>query len=426
MRFPRFVFAPVVALAILTGPSLSVPDVWAAGKEKVLYAFKGGRDGTTPVGVLVADAAGNLYGVTLSGGAYGGGTVFRLVPSDTGWKESVLHAFGKGDDGVSPYNLVLDGGGSIYGTTAGGGGAQKLCPEGCGVVYAITRDPQGIWSEKVVHRFQPEQGDGSTPNGALILDAKGNIYGTTTQGGTGSCNGGCGTAFEMTPAKDGSWNERVLYSFAGGDDGSFPYAGLLFGANGDMYGTTSEGGPNNNGTVFQLASSNGKRVKSTLYSFGGYPDGELPGSSSLVADKAGNLYGTTQVGGSFACGCCGCGTVFELRDLSGEWTENILHDFSGKKDDRYPFGPILDGAGNVCGTTSGSIHGQSGTVFELVASGSGWKERAVYAFRPGSDGYAPRGGVLERARDLYGVAAFGGDLNCGEGRGCGVVYGIVP
>jgi len=423
----KFCLRVAAVLAVLTMAFAPAPGAWAASKEKVLYAFKGGKDGTTPVGVLVADAAGNLYGVTLSGGAYGGGTVFKLTPSGTGWKETVLHAFGNGNDGVNPYNLILDGTGNIYGTTAAGGGAQKLCSEGCGVVYAVTRNSKGNWSEKVIHRFHPEQGDGGAPNGALILDATGNIYGTTTQGGTGSCNGGCGTVFEMSPAKDKGWEERVLYSFAGGDDGSFPYAGLLFDAKGDMYSTTSEGGPSNNGTVFELAFSGGKWVKNILHSFGGYPDGELPGSGSLVSDKAGNLYGSTQVGGSYACGCCGCGTVFELQDSNGEWSESILHDFSGKKDDRYPFGPIFDGKGDLYGTTSGSLNGQSGAVFELVpSSGNQWKERTVYAFRLGSDGYAPSGGVLEKAENLYGVAAEGGDLNCGEGHGCGVVYEIVP
>ncbi len=336
-------------LAILTMALASAPGARGAGKEKVLYAFKGGNDGTTPIGVLVADAAGNLYGVTLSGGAYGAGTVFELTRSGKAWMEVVLHAFGAVDDGADPYNLIIDGSGKIYGTTVAGGGAQELCSEGCGTVFALTRNSKGRWSEQVIHRFKPSQGDGSGPYGMLIRDASGNIYGTTSQGGTGSCNGGCGTVFEMRRGKGSAWNAGVLYSFLGSDDGSWLYGGLVMDAKGTMYGTTGEGGPNNSGTVFQMALSGGKWVKTTLYSFGGYPDGETPTDSSLVLGKSGNLYGTTQNGGSYACGCCGCGTVFELSGSNGEWTESILHDFTGKKDEAYPFGPILDGAGDLYG-----------------------------------------------------------------------------
>jgi len=418
-------------LAIFITSLALVPDAWAGGKEKVLYAFKGGNDGTAPVGALVADASGNLYGVTLSGGINGTGTVFQLAPSGKSWKETVLHTFGSGNDGAEPYNLTLGDAGKIYGTTVAGGGAQQLCSEGCGTVFALTRDAQGKWSEKVIHRFKPEQGDGAGPYGALILDASGTLYGTTSQGGTGSCNGGCGTVFEMTSGKGKQWTEQVLYSFAGGGDGSWLYGGLLMNAKGDtMYGTTGEGGQYGNGTIFQIALSGGTWTKTTLYNFRGYPtDGETPGDSSLIFDNVGNLYGTTAYGGTHACGCCGCGTVFELHSSNGHWSERILHDFSGEKDDRYPFGPILGGNGHLYGTTSGQINGQTGTVFELIPASEKkheWQEQVVYGFRRGNDGYAPSGGVVRRAGDLYGVASFGGDLSCGEGYGCGVIFEITP
>ncbi len=417
----------MVVLATLAIALVLVPSSWAADKEKVLYSFKGGTDGTTPVGTLAADVAGNLYGVTLSGGMNGTGTAFKLTRSSKVWKETVLHTFGSGNDGANPYNVILDRAGNVYGTTAIGGGAQKLCSEGCGTVFALTRNARGKWSERIIHRFKPGQGDGAGPYGVLILDASGNIYGTTSQGGTGSCNGGCGTVFEMTPRKGNEWSERVLYSFAGGDDGSWPYAGLLVDAKGNMYGTTGEGGQYDNGTVFQMVLSGRIWTKTTLYSFRGYPsDGETPGDSSLIFDKAGNLYGTTAYGGTHACGCCGCGTVFELHSSNGQWSEGVLHDFTGRKDDRYPFGPVFDGAGHLYGTTSGQINGQAGTVFELIPSSEEWKEQVVYGFRRGRDGYAPSGGVVRRAGDLYGVAAFGGDLNCGEGYGCGVIFEVIP
>jgi uncharacterized repeat protein (TIGR03803 family) len=419
---------PIVVFAILTMALVLVPSTQAASNERVLYSFKGGLDGMTPVGTLAADAAGNLYGVTLSGGTYGGGTVFKLTPSGKTWKGVVLHAFGRGNDGVNPYSVTLDSAGNVYGVTAIGGGAQKLCSEGCGTVLELTKDSRGKWSDKIIHRFRPEQGDGAIPEGALILDATGNIYGTTIQGGTGSCNGGCGSVFEMSPAKGNGWNERVLYSFAGGSDGSFPYAGPVFDPHGSIYGTTYEGGAYGYGTVFRLVESSGQWTEEILYSFGTYPDGEGPGNSPLILDKKGNLYGTTAYGGSFACGCCGCGTVFALqRSSRGEWPESILHDFSGGKDDRYPFGVIFDEGGDLYGTTSGEINGQKGTVFELVPSSGGqWKIRVLYGFRGGNDGKAPSGGVVRKAGKLYGVAAFGGDLNCGAGQGCGVVFEVSP
>jgi len=386
-----------------------------AGTEKVLYAFKGGKDGETPVGSLVADAQGNLYGVTQSGGAYGIGTVFKLTHVGSGWKEEVLHTFGTENDGANPNGVIVDDAGNLYGTTTIGGGVQQLCPAGCGTVFMLTSTSGEHWKETVIHRFQPSKGDGANPYSALVRNKEGVMYGTTLYGGAGACHGGCGTVFVLRPIGKNHWTERVLYSFQGGSDGAQPYPGVTFDRNGDMYGTTYQGGSFGQGTVYQVTLSGGQWVEAVLYSFGGSPDGSGPGDSPVIFDKAGDIYGTTAYGGS---PFCDCGTVFELQRRKGGWSESILHSFSGRKDGKYPFGPTTSGKGDLYGTTTR-------TVFELIpVSGKKWKETVLYEFQGGKDGNIPSGGLISSTRALYGLAAFGGDLSCGSGHGCGVVFEV--
>jgi uncharacterized repeat protein (TIGR03803 family) len=215
--------------------------------EKVLYNFRSnGTDGNGPLASLVFDASGNLYGTTFSGGTSDGGTAFELTPAARGeWTEQVLHSFGNSTDGINPIGaLVLDAAGNLYGAANWGG------TNGDGMVFELSL-VAGNWEETVVHEFGGA--DGASPEyTALVFDAAGNLYGTTASGGTSTnCSEGCGTVFELMPASGGSWTESVLHSFDG-SDGSTPYFNLTFDAGGNLYGVTFDGGVYGNGTVFEI------------------------------------------------------------------------------------------------------------------------------------------------------------------------------
>lgn len=255
----------------------TVFEVTPGGTETVLYSFRGGPDGETPVTALTLGRGGNLYGTTFTGGAHAQGTVFRLDPVGT---ESVLYSFkGGSSDGSGPRSsLAMGRAGSLYGTTESGGAA------GDGVVFKIT--PAG--KETILYSFKTGVNDGINPMGELINDDTGNLYGVTLAGGTD----GLGTVFRLDPGG----TETVLYSFKGGSrDGAVPHAGLLRDRAGNLYGTTEFGGRHNDGTVFKLSPSGAQTI---LHAFkGGRHDGTAP-AAGLVADGAGDLYGTTAAGGA--------------------------------------------------------------------------------------------------------------------------------
>ena len=284
------------------------PHVGGSWTETVLHNFNNdGTDGIYPFGRLISDSNGNLFGTTNSGGLYGYGTVFELTPTANGWSEKVLHSFKRdGTDGIVPCaGLVFDAVGDLFGTTLWGGAY------GYGTVFELTPEPGGAWTEEVLHSFNGE--DGARPNLVdLIFDALGNLYGTTSHGGTY----GLGTVFELTPGAGGEWTEQVLHSFGGGAvlaDGSIPYAGVIFDRSGKLYGTTAEGGANDDGTVFQLKpQSGGGWTEQVLYSFDlNGIDAAFPWAP-LIFDTAGNLYGTTINGGIYRAGA-----VFELIQSQG-------------------------------------------------------------------------------------------------------------
>ncbi|MGA2075853.1 MAG: choice-of-anchor tandem repeat GloVer-containing protein [Terriglobia bacterium] len=197
------------------------------GKEKVLYNFSGAPDGANPEAGVVMDAAGNLYGTTFFGGASGDGTVFKL---DTAGKETVLYSFSGTPDGANPVGgLVMDVAGNLYGTTEGGGASNN------GTVFMLgTAD-----KETVLYSFSGTP-DGANPVGGLVMDVAGNLYSTTFNGGNVTCTNasGCGTVFKL----DTTGNETLLYMFSGGADGAYPTGGLVMDAAGNLYGTTFEGG----------------------------------------------------------------------------------------------------------------------------------------------------------------------------------------
>ncbi len=267
----------------------TVFEVSPTGTETILYNFTCGSDGCFPEGQLVIDSDGNLYG-TASAAGLGAGTVFKLVPS-TGVL-TTLYSFAGGADGGLPFSgLVFDVEGNLYGTTAYGGAYSR------GVVYKLT--PSG--TETVLHSFDPNGKDGLSPQAGVVLDSKGDLYGTTLLGG----KSGVGTVYKVTP----SGKETILHSFKGGADGIFPESTLTFDKNGNLYGTTFYGGTFDSGTVFELS----KTHETVLHSFAPNGiDGQFPEGGVLV-DANGDIYGTTSAGGEGGVGCSlGCGTIFKI------------------------------------------------------------------------------------------------------------------
>jgi uncharacterized repeat protein (TIGR03803 family) len=357
-----------------------------AQNYSVLYSFTGGSDGGVPVGGLIEDSAGNLYGTTWEGGASGDGTIFKFYARRN---EAALYSFEGGSDGQGPVaGLVEDAAGNLYGTTTAGGDFN-------GTVFKI--DTQG--NETVLYAFTG-LADGRRPQAGLVLDAVDNLYGTTFAGGAAN--------FGMVFRVDTSGHETVLHSFtATGGDGAYPYAGLLRDAAGNLYGTTFGGGIYGYGTVFKVA-ANGDAT--TLYSFTGAADGAGP-IANVISDSAGNFYGTTYMGGSQSVICngyVGCGTVFRLT-ASG--TESVLYSFKGAEDGANPAaGLIRDAEGNLCGTTQfGGAFGY-GTVFSVDRNG---KETVLHSFAGSPDGEDPEAGLVRKGGGLYGTTPLGGTYNSG-------------
>jgi uncharacterized repeat protein (TIGR03803 family) len=364
---------PVVLIIILAVSLAS--KATAADKFETLFDFTLRSDGCYPEGQLIYDSSGNLYGTTNQCGVGNGawGTVFELTPNGSGgWTESVLYTF-TGDDGEGPTGpLTLDSAGNIYGTLSLAGEANG------GEVYELVPNGEGGWGELSLYAFcsLSKCADGSTPYSGVIFDQQGNLYGTTADGGgveNDTCPLGCGTVFKLTPNGRGGWTESVIYSFKGKGDGAGP-AGLIF-------------------------------------------------------DQAGSLYGTAGAGGR----PFGGGTVFKLSpNENGSWTFTTLYKFCRLEYCRDGEGPaagvIFDSAGNLYGTTrGGGAHGnyQDGVVFELSPTASGpWNEKVIHQFTGGDDGASPYAGVtFDSAGNLYGATIQGGSDNCYFG--CGAVFKLV-
>jgi uncharacterized repeat protein (TIGR03803 family) len=413
----------VVLLATLTATRAQEQQELSAPLYTVLYTFTGGADGANPYGFsgigLIRDKRGNLYGTTLAGGdltscpGAGCGVVFEVDPTG---KETVLHTF-SGPDGASPEAApVRDDAGNLYGTTNGGG--SGFCTGGCGVVFKV--DPTG--KETVLHSFTAGA-DGAFPVAGVTLDKAGNLYGTTFLYGTFLGGPAYGVAYKLDP----TGKETVLHTFTGGSDGSQPYAGLVPDEDGNLYGTTFGGGAHAAGVVYKLDPTGKETV---LYSFTGGNDGAYP-FAGLVRDEGGNLYGTTSAGGDLSCPSSanpGCGVVYKL-DPRGK--ESVLYSFSGGTDGNIPAGGVLWRAGNLYGTTSaggdsGGCGGLGcGVIFKVDRNG---KEKVLYTFTGSADGGSPLAGLISNsAGDLFGTTAYFGDLastnpNCSPGFGCGVVF----
>src|SRR5271165_575079 len=328
-----------------------------------IYDFQGHSDGANPYGGVTLGRDGTLYGTTELGGSSSCGTVFNLKPPPAActsalcqWTKTTLYSF-QGDDGCALSGpLTLDQAGNFYGTTLNENG------KGYGNVYELSPS-HGGWTETVLHAFTLSNGDGIFPGyGGVVFDKAGNLYGMTSGGGDLSCapGYGCGMVFQLTPSGSG-WTESDVYSFENGSDGAYPLGGVIFDSSGNLYGATSTGGSGNGGTVFELSPSNGYWNFGLLA--GLVSTGTSAGSwSSLVMDKAGNLYGTARANGVY-----GEGSVFKLSPSNGGWTYTSLHDFYCATDGCSPYGSVVfDANGNIYGTTGGGGASYAGTVWEIT------------------------------------------------------------
>ena len=363
------------------------PGTGGTWTEKVLYEFGAtATDAALPVAGLTIDAKGNLYGTTFAGGTCGLGTVFELSPGTGGaWTEQLLHSFGctLTDGEVPDAGPIFDSKGNLYGTTEAGGAYDTTfggASNGYGTVFEMSPGTGSTWTEKVLYSFSYlSQTDGYYPVAPLVFDAKGNLYGTTMDGGSGQDLEGGGAVFELSPAGT-TWTEKVLYSFGGGATNGYRImGGVVLDAAGNIYGTAVAGGNGFglDGTLFELSPVGSSWNETVLHSFGAFEGDGINPESTLVFDAAGNLYGTTYAGGAN-----GYGTVFELiAQTGGGWTESILHSFNlSNTDGANPYvGVILDANGNLYGTTGyggpygGSTTGTTGgTVFEIESAQTGF------------------------------------------------------
>ena len=420
----------VLMLALLSTLLLvALPPAYAQ-PEIVLYNFCSQPkcvDGENPASGLVLDGAGNFYGTTQLGGANVDGTVFELSPNEGGgYSETVLYSFcslQKCTDGSYPDSYVtFDGQGNLYGTTYYGGLFASGPYSGYGLVFELSPEPGGGcpsgsnqgngWCETVLYSFMSTP-DGAFPFSGLTWDTNGNLYGTTYGGGSGM-----GTVYVLSPNGGGGWSEQVIYDSGG-------YAGLIVDGSGNLYGADHL----ENGHIFKLSpNGSGGWNTSILHTFkAGRTDGSDP-EGTPVLDSAGNVYGTTFSGGATR----GMGTVWKLTlGPDGEYTEEILHNFIWSYGSNPKAGVVLDSSGNIYGTTAFGIHKTPcydgcGTVFELAASGSGYEWTFLRSF-VGTDGGNPIGSLILDDGNLYGTTYGGGtSSNCPGTGGCGVAFELNP
>ena len=439
---------------------------WCAAQdqETVLHTFTGIEGGSSedPGGGLTFNASGDLFGTTSTGGIgeFADGTVFELTLSaGGGFAFQTIHQFSQSTgDGSNPGSaVVFDAKGNLYGTTPNGG-------NGCGIVYELSPPtaPGGAWTETFLHKFDSDGDDGCNPSGRLIFDKAGDLFGGTFNGGGGLtnlfCRNGCGTTYKLHLA-NGVWTEKVLHRFTGaGTDGQSPSGGLAFDKANNLWGATAFGGAGNSsncgdpnggvglcGTVFELTpNASGTWTESTLYSFVDASTGWNP-FSGVILDEAGDLVGTTENGGTALQG-----TVFEITpEGGGQVTERLIHEFDGETDGTFPqtgltlgaagnlYGVVDDGGGTrfVCTENSG---GGCGIVYELTPSSDGtWTETILYTFLGGADGAIPADDTLAFGAngDIFGSAGAGGDFNVSQTAcsdfsnvpgGCGVLFELKP
>jgi uncharacterized repeat protein (TIGR03803 family) len=436
-----------------------------------------------PQGGLTRDAEGNFYGVSpydgssicFTGGAQEGcGTIWKLTLTSTGWKRSILYSFTGGTDGGGPLSLVMDSAGNLYGLTS---------DTGYGSVFELARNGTK-WTFSTLYTFTGGA-DGASPS-TIILDKSGDLLGTAYAAGSGTCEGGCGVVFEVSPVSGGGWKESTLYSFLGGSDGGTPYGGIGLDASGNIFGLADSYGTDGSigGEIFEISHSSGSWTESVPYTFP-----SAVGPVGMASDASGHLYGTTYNGGLLNLCENGCGTIFSFSPISGGWSYQTIYSFTGTFDGKTPAAApsIPDATGNLYVATQGflainftapeemwfelspasggqwkgsvvadvptskdgydpvasltinpndqqvfygtTLAGGSagwGTVFVMYNfGGSGLKPAIIHNFLFQGDGGLPYGGLaIDAAGNLYGTAAYGGALDCPEG--CGTVFKLSP
>jgi len=402
MKFANRISGGTVAvLTLVFMASLTTARPAQAQTESVIYGFCSQAlcaDGSNPTSNLVMDSQGNMYGTASNGGTNFWGTVFKLA---SGGALTVLYNFCSvgGDscsDGSAPVSgLVMDSAGNLYGTTRQGGAHGPLY----GTVFKLS--PNGTLT--TLHSFNSNGIEGVNPLAGLVMDSKGNLYGTTYLGGAFNS----GIVYRVTP--DGK--ETIVHNFGGtSTDGSGPAnMTLVKDSQGNLYGTTAFGGTHGDGTVFRISAHGGYSV---LFNFGASKTDGINPEAGLTVDPRGNLYGTTTAGGKYATG-----TVFRI---SPSGTETIMHSFQNNGiDGFFSYAPLIrDAQGNLYGVTYRGGAKDSGTVFEISSKGV---ETVLHAFGSGSDGQNPQGSLLlDSEGNLYGTAYYGGST------GNGAVFEVTP
>jgi len=393
-RFVR-IFAVVFALALTA----------RASTEKVVWNFGGGSDGSGPwSNYFISDAKGNLYAATGAGGTYSAGVVFMLSPAG---KETVLYEF-KGQangDGASPHGrLAFDADGEIYGTTQTGG------TNGTGTVYRLSPKRGGGWTEKVIYNFSATGADGNSPSAGMTIAPDGTMYSTTPDGGAFSG----GVIFSLKKTSKG-WKQTVIHSINFPSEGGFPYEGLMRDAAGNLYGVAPAGGAGQQGVVYRLSHTKQGWVDTVLYSFTGQNgDGSGLYWIDLISDTSGNIYGATSFGGTNGTGTV-WELVYSKTKKS--YSESILYEFgaSGSGDGNNPYGGlVMDNKGNLYGTALYGGSSNLGAFYKLTKQGKTWKESVLHTFAGGNDGNQPTGNPYMDAKGrLYGMTQSGGTSNLG-------------
>jgi len=366
----------------------------------VLHNFTG-PEGAGPQAGLTMDQAGNLYGTTYNGGSTAGnchftsgcGVVFKMTRRGSDWTLTPLYKFA-GPDGSNPAaRVIIAPDGTLYGTTVYGGASNN------GVVFRLQPPATACksvlcpWTETVVYSFTGGA-DGANPTyGDLTIDRAGNVYGTTYTGGNtaGNCSGsapGCGVVFELSPS-GGGWTESVLHTFQW-DDGAFPYAGITFDNNGNIFGTAEAGGTSVGGVIYELTPSGSGWTETVLHNFSDFDEGGGQAYGGLISDSSGNLYGATSVGGQNTGG-----EAYELSPSNGGWTFKLLYGFDAYQGTLASL--AMDSSGNLYGT----IFIGTPEIFRLTPSNGQYN---LTGFN-GSEGGFPYGGmILDSEGNLYGTA----------------------
>lgn len=389
--------ASVLSLTLSAGAQSAV-------REQVIYSFSGNC--FKPLAPLIADAQGNLYGTASGGGTSDPGCVFELSPNGDGtWTEKSIHLFDVNNGYQPTAALVFDNAGNLYGTAATGG------LYGGGVVFELTPLPDGEWTDSILYNFG-RSGDGINAATEVVFGPDGSLYGATEFGGSGEC----GIVYRLS-LRLGAWSETTVHDFAKGtQDGCNPRGGVVFDRRGRVFGTTSGGGAQGFGTVYELIrSKNGSYREHLIHNFSG-ADGALP-LSTLVIDGNGHLYGTSFDGGNLTACAGGCGAVFKLSNSGGKWLERVLFALSGSDGEDAVGSVVFDRDGNLYAAAAhGGGTDYSGVIFGLTPQpGATWKQTVLHRFPWPStgDGASPYAGFILRGGELFGTTLAGGASNNG-------------